>query len=285
MLSRRRASQVRELAGHRVRAVSVAGLETCIELPARRMAFDIGRCPDSAIAMEHVFFTHAHVDHLGGVAHHVASRDLYGMRPPTYYLPAQNHDDFLALLDCWRRLDRSELPCDVVPMRPGDRADLGKGWSVEAFEVNHRIPSVGYALIQTVQRLRPELQGLSGEEIRARRQCGEPVTRPEDRIEVAFCGDTSILAVERQPLVRAARLLILECTFVEPEHLDRATQTGHVHLDQIAERAHLFADNECVLLTHFSQRHPASIILQRLDERLPAELRAKVVPLLEEPVS
>lgn len=273
------------LAGIDVRAISVAGLETCIELPQRRIAFDIGRCPHSAIAMERVFFTHAHVDHLGGVAHHVASRDLYGMRPPTYHLPAPNHEAFLALLDAWRRLDRAELPCRVVPLRPGDRVDLGKGWSVEAFAVSHRVPSLGYALIRQVQRLRPELQGLSGDEIRARRARGEAVSRAEDRVEVAFCGDTTIRVVERQPLVRAARLLILECTFVEPEHLDRAAPTGHVHLDQIAERAHLFADNERVLLTHFSQRYPAHRVRRLLDERLPAELRAKVVPLLDDDVT
>lgn len=281
MLSRGRAPRVWNLAGVDVRAVSVAGLETCIELPSRRIAFDIGRCPHTAIAMERVFFTHAHVDHLGGLAHHVASRDLFGMRPPTYYVPAPVLDDVLALLDAWRRLDRAALPCEVVPLRAGDRVDVGKGGFVEAFAVSHRVPSLGYALIRRVQRLREDLQGLPGEEIRARRAAGEEVTRAEERVEVAFCGDTTIRVVERQPLVRRARLLVLECTFVEPEHLDRAAPTGHVHLDQIAERAHLFADNERVLLTHFSQRYAPKRVRQLLDERLPPELRAKVVPLLE----
>lgn len=282
MLSRGRRPRVWNLAGVDVRAVSVAGLETCIELPSRRIAFDIGRCPRTAVAMERVFFTHAHVDHLGGVAHHVASRDLFGMRPPTYYVPAPAYEGVLALLDAWRRLDRAELPCEVVPLRAGDRVELGKGRYVEAFAVSHRVPSLGYALVRRVQRLRDDLKGLPGEAIRARRAAGEEVTRSEERVEVAFCGDTTIRVVERQPLVRRARLLVLECTFVEPEHLDRAAPTGHVHLDQIAARAHLFADNERILLTHFSQRYAARRVRQLLDERLPAELRAKVVPLLED---
>jgi hypothetical protein len=50
------------LAGWTVEGVSVAGQETCILLPALKLAFDIGRCPNRSIGSQHVFITHAHMD-------------------------------------------------------------------------------------------------------------------------------------------------------------------------------------------------------------------------------
>lgn len=273
-------SEVITLAGIDVRAVSVGGLETCIELPAFKIGFDIGRCPPTAVRLPRILFTHAHVDHMGGIAHHLAMRDLLGMSPPEYYVPAQNHEAFLALLDAWRRLDHAELPCKVVPVSPGDTFDFGRRLVVRAFKALHRVPTNGYALIRRVERLRSDLQGMSGAAIRGLRERNESVTEIEERVEVAFCGDTTIHVVEREPLVRTARLLILECTFIDGRvGLDRARQSGHVHLDQIVERAHLF-ENERILLTHFSQRYSDAQILRTLDEKLPPSLRERVVPLL-----
>lgn len=274
---------VKTLAGIDVRAVSVGGLETCIELPTFKLAFDIGRCPPTAAQMARVFFTHAHVDHMGGVAHHLSMRDLLGMAPPEYYVPAANEAAFHALLDAWRRLDRGELPCQVIPVCPGDRLPVGKNLAMHAFKAPHRVTALGYALVRSVERLRPELGSLTGSQIRDLRARGEAVTRVEERVEVAFCGDTLIQVVDREPLVRTARLLILECTFLDGRvGVDRARRTGHVHLDQIVERAHLF-ENERILLTHFSQRYSPDQIVRLLDERLPPALKERVVPLLPEP--
>ena len=72
-----------KILGNDLEAVSIGGLETCIELPAWGLCFDIGRCPPSAVRRERVFITHAHMDHAGGLAYHAAMRDLLGMKPPT----------------------------------------------------------------------------------------------------------------------------------------------------------------------------------------------------------
>jgi ribonuclease Z len=99
-------------------------------------------------------------------------------------------------------------------------------------------------------------------------------------VEVAFCGDTLADVIDREPLVREAKLLVLECTFAgEDVDVAAARRKGHVHLDEIAARADLFR-NEAILLTHFSARHSAAEIVRRLDERLPPDLRRRVTPLL-----
>lgn len=271
-----------ELAGHKVRAVSVGGLDTCIELLNWKLCFDIGHCPQSALRWPRVLFTHAHSDHMGGVAHHCSGRDMMGMPPPTYAIPAENAEAFAQLLDAWRKLDRSPMPCEVVPVSPGDRIELGPSRWAEVFRVYHRVPSVGYALCSTKDKLLPEFRGLPGPEIGRLRREGTVITEPVDTVEVAFCGDTLIEVMEREERVRRARLLILEVTFIDERvPVDKARAMGHIHLDEVVERSELFRDNEAVLFTHFSARYREHEIEAALDARLPPWLRQKVTANLD----
>jgi ribonuclease Z len=271
------------LVGTEVEAVSVGGLETCIELPGWNLAFDIGRCPPTAVRRERVLFTHAHMDHAGGIATHAATRDLLGMRPPTYWVPRENHAGFVRLLDAWRGLDRSDIPCNVVACGPGDRIDLGANRWAHPFRSPHRVPCQGYALGQIRKKLRPELTGVAGEEIHRRRLAGEDVSVEVESVEVAFTGDTMIEVVDREPLVRTARLLIIEVTFLDERvPVEAARSKGHVHLDEIIARADRF-ENEALLFTHFSARYSADDIRRILDARLPRSLRERVTPLLPAP--
>ena len=94
-------SDTLHLAGIPIRAVSVAGLETFIELPSWRVCFDIGRGHRQTVRNHTVLFTHAHIDHMGGIAHHVATRGLLNMAPPTYVVPkaiADNVENLLMIL-------------------------------------------------------------------------------------------------------------------------------------------------------------------------------------------
>jgi ribonuclease Z len=249
-----------DLPGLRLEAVSVAGLETCIQVPSWKLAFDIGRCPPSAPRWPTVLFTHAHLDHMGGVANHCATRSMMGMAPPHYVMPAKNVDAFGALLDAWRRLDGSPLDCTVQGVVAGDEIQLGQGRIARAFQVYHRVPSVGYALIEQRRKLRPELVGRPGREIAEMRKAGESIDVLEEHIELAFCGDTLIDVVDREPMVRQARVLILEATFLDDRVGVEATRgKGHIHLDEIIDRAELF-ENKHLVLNHASIRYSADEI-------------------------
>ena len=68
-------SRMIPLAGIAVDALSVGGLETCIQIPGWDLAFDIGRCPPSVVSRSHVLFTHAHMDHFRhGCGEYIFSR-------------------------------------------------------------------------------------------------------------------------------------------------------------------------------------------------------------------
>lgn len=52
------------LEGYNIEGISIGGHETCVIIPEFKCAFDIGRCPARAVAMNYLFITHAHLDHI-----------------------------------------------------------------------------------------------------------------------------------------------------------------------------------------------------------------------------
>jgi hypothetical protein len=100
---------VLQLGGVAIDAISVGGLETSIGLPGLKLAFDLGVCRPQAVALPTVLFTHAHIDHMGALVQHCATRSLMGMRPPTYAFPQENLGGVEDLLRAWRRPRRA--PC------------------------------------------------------------------------------------------------------------------------------------------------------------------------------
>jgi len=270
------------LAGFAIDAISVGGLETCIQLPGLDMAFDIGRCPRSAVHRSRILCTHAHMDHLGGIAMHAATRSLMHMPPPTYYIPHENLEALEDLFAAWRRLDRSDLPANFIPVGPGDVFDLSARYTAHAFRAIHRVPTLGYIIGSTKRKLRPQYRSLSGQEIKRLRDDGVEISDVRWTPELAFCGDTVIDVIEQEPRLQDVRVLILEVTFLDDRvSVEKCRDRGHIHLDEVIERAELFR-NRAILLTHFSARYRAKDIVRILDERLPPELRERVTPLLPE---
>ncbi|MFQ5655798.1 MAG: MBL fold metallo-hydrolase [Planctomycetota bacterium] len=270
-----------ELAGILVEGISVGGIETCLHLPRMKLAFDVGRCPPEVVQRDTILFTHAHMDHMGGLAYHAATRALRGMSPPTYVVPHEDVEAVRDLFGVWRRLDRSELPHRLVGLGPGEELDLHGGLLARPFRSHHCSPCQGYGLWSVRNKLKPAYRGSSSREIRRLRvEQGVEVTEPVETPVVAFTGDSRIEVVEGEEVVRRARLLVLEVTFVDDRvSVERCRAKGHIHLEEVAERADLF-ENEALLLTHFSSRYTAAEIVQALDRRLPRGLRGRVTPLL-----
>jgi ribonuclease Z len=73
--------------------------------------------------------------------------------------------------------------------------------------------------------------------------------------------------LDAEPRLLAARILLLECTFLRPDHRERATRYGHVHLDDLVDRRDRIA-NEHVVLYHLSRRHRAGELEAAVKERL-----------------
>ncbi|MFM7280747.1 MAG: MBL fold metallo-hydrolase [Planctomycetia bacterium] len=279
------------LAGIHVEGVSIAGLETCIDLPELRMAFDLGRAYDFALSRPLLCFTHPHMDHIGAVGWHCSTRAMRKMPVPTYLVGREWAAEFDALMEAWRALDRSELPHRRIAIGPGEEHALQKDLLLRPFRSHHRAPCQGYGIWRRTNRLRPQYKELPEQEIAALRQslrqslgperASETLLCVEEQLELAFTGDTRMDVLDSSPELRKAHVLVLECSFLDDRvPVERARELGHVHLDEIIARAEEF-ENEALLLTHFSERYSSAEIERLLERRLPEGLRRRVTPLLE----
>jgi len=228
-----------------------------------------------------ILLSHGHADHAGSLAALLGIRALHGKTTaPRVVMPEEIVDDLVAALAAMSKLQRFPLDIDPIGVAPGQEIELRGDLRVRAVRTFHPVPSLGYVIVRRIGRLRPDLVGLPGPDIAARRRAGEDVTVYDDRLELAYATDTLVSVLDHEPDLYKARVLILEATFLDSRKSLAAARAGcHIHLDELIERAGAFA-NERVVLMHFSQIYAPGEIAGILDARLPPELRAKVIPFV-----
>jgi ribonuclease Z len=264
-----------------VRGVSVGGVYTSLAVPELGLVLDAGASPRSSSAIDTILLSHGHVDHIGALPALLGIRALHGKtRPPRVVMPAEIVDDLTAALEALSRLQRWPLAIEAIGMSPGDELPLRGDLRVRAVRTFHPVPSLGYVIVRRIAKLRPELVGLPGGEIAARRRAGEEVTVGDDRLELAYATDTLASALDHAPDLLRSRVLIVECTFLDERKSVADARGGcHIHLDELIERADRFA-NEHVVVMHVSQLYRPDEVGAVLDARVPPELRRRMIPFV-----
>ncbi|MET0791242.1 MAG: MBL fold metallo-hydrolase [Polyangiaceae bacterium] len=256
----------------KLEGLSVAGVETCIEVPSLRLVLDMGRCTRSAIHHPLVLLSHGHLDHMGAVAQHAARRSMMRMGESTYVVPAAVARDVEELFNAAGRLDGQVIPRRVVALAPGEDFALGKQRWLRPFRTYHRVPSQGYTVWERRHRLRDEFHGLPGARLAELRKSGVQLEEAREVAVLSFTGDTTIEVLERTPELQHTETLVMETTFLD-ERVDvaGARSTGHIHLDEVLQRAELLPQTE-VVMSHFSARYTDEEVRRIVLGRLPEEL-------------
>ena len=264
-----------------IRGVSVGGVYTSIQVPELGLLFDAGISPRSFGAIDTILLSHGHADHVGALPALLGIRALHGKtKPPRVVMPAEIVDDLQVALAALSKLQRWPLEIEPVPMMPGDEVALRGDLVVRAVRTFHPVPSLGYLLVRRVAKLRPELHGLAGDEIAAKKRAGEDITSLEDRLELAYATDTLVSVLDHSPELLKARVLVMECTFLDERKSLEAARAGcHIHLDEVIERADRF-ENEHVVLMHCSQLYRTDEVAGILDRRVPPALRKRIIPFV-----
>lgn len=264
-----------------IRGVSVGGIYTSLAVPELGVLLDAGIPPRSAGGIDTILLSHGHADHVGALPALLGIRGLHGKtKPPRVVMPAEIVDDLQEALAVLSKLQRWPLDIEAIGMKPGDEIELRGDLRVRAIRTFHPVPSLAYVILRRVSKLRPEFRGLPGPEIAARRQAGEAITVHEDRLELAYATDTLVSVLDHAPDLLRARVLIMECTFLDDRKTLEAARAGcHIHLDEVIERADRFA-NEHIVMMHFSQLYRPDEVAQILDERVPPPLRKRIIPFV-----
>uniref|UniRef100_A0A7C9E6Q7 Metallo-beta-lactamase domain-containing protein n=1 Tax=Opuntia streptacantha TaxID=393608 RepID=A0A7C9E6Q7_OPUST len=271
-----------EIQGYKIEGLSIGGQETCVIFPGLKLAFDIGRCPQRAIAQDFLFISHGHMDHIGGLPMYVATRGLFSMKPPTIFVPKAIEEHVQRLFDVHRAMDQSELKNTLVALDVGEEFYIRKDLKVKAFKTYHVIPSQGYVIYSVKQKLKPEYLGRSASEIKDLKFSGVQITDTITSPEIAFTGDTmaDFIVDPANSEVLRAKILVMECTFLENTiPVEHAREYGHIHLAEVIKYVELF-QNKAILLIHFSARYQVDEIEAALS-KLPAAFTNRVFALTE----
>jgi len=218
------------------------------------LAFDVGRGALGLAGARDVFITHGHLDHCLGLPFVLSYRARHGGGPTRVGCPSGIATRLADWLRATAELEGAEYHFELMALDPGDRVSVGADLEVEAFATPHVVPSLGYHLVRHRRRLAERYRGLPGAELAALRARGEELEERSEEDWLSYTGDTAVDVLDREPRLYASRVLVIECTFLDPEHRERARHYGHVHLDDLAERSERF-DNEYLVLCHLSRRH------------------------------
>jgi ribonuclease Z len=267
-------------AGLPLRGVSAAGRETWFHFPTLGFAFDLGRSPWELVPVPHVFLSHAHLDHGAGLAYWFSQRRLLRLPGGTVYTHPAAVGAWRQIVDLHAGLEDVRYDARLEAMRPGSRVALRRDLSMTCFPADHRVPTLGFVASEERHRLLPEYEARTREEIKALAAEGTSVSGRVAIPLAAYSGDTAAGIFDAAPPeFYRAKVLLIECSFVEERDKGRAAPFKHLHVDDIAERADLF-ENEVVLLTHITLRTAPDEIRRLVKKRLPARLADRAVPFL-----
>lgn len=270
------------LGGTRIVGFSVAGEETVLVAPEYNVCFDVGRAPREVISIDNVCLTHGHMDHAAGVAYYFSQRGFVGLPPGRVIVHRCLAQPIQKLLDIWSDIEGHPSAGQVYGVEHLQDVDIRRGLLIRAFTVNHSRSSLGYSLIERRHKLKAEFVGKPGPQLAALKHDGVSI---EDQFEVVLLtctGDTALGRFLDLDVVRRSRALLVECTFYEAEHVSRARDGRHLHVDDLPTVCAAVPEAR-IMLTHVTHRTDLRLA-KRIVERVlsPADLE-RVSFLMDRP--
>ncbi|RME88044.1 MAG: ribonuclease Z [Candidatus Hydrogenedentota bacterium] len=260
-----------------VKGVSIGGIESSYILPHFKVAFDFGRCPDDLIDVPTIFLTHGHLDHSAGIAYYFSQRSLKNLPEGKVYVPAAIKKPIRKILKLWHKIEQFEYKIQVEGINHHQKVEIRKNVFIKALPAFHRIPAQGYVLLEKKRKLKKEYIALSGRKIEKLKKQGEDIFEEREIPLFCYSGDTDIRFLENNKEAQQAKVLLLECTYIDDKRPpERAHKWGHIHLYDILDRLDLF-QNEKIVLIHFSKRYKANYINKILSEKLPAKYSSRFI--------
>jgi ribonuclease Z len=272
------------LGGYTFIGYSLAGEESVVGVPELDVCFDIGRAPSEILNINNVLLTHGHMDHAAGIAYYFSQRNFLDNQGGNLVVPKDLVQPVHRLMDAWREIEGHRTPYSVIGLGPDEEYTIRRGLVARTFQTIHGGPCLGYSVVEIRHKLKPEFLDFPGPKLAELRRSGTDLTYELEVPLVCYCGDTSYGKFFELDWVRKAKVLILECTFVEEIHRERATAGNHLHLDDFL-RLQDQLENENILLVHLSRRTSLGAARQELRSCLSEENFKRLSFLMSRPPS
>ncbi|ACV47194.1 MULTISPECIES: ribonuclease Z [Halomicrobium] len=224
----------------------------------------------TGFAVDHVFVTHTHGDHVLGIPGLLQTFDFNDREEPlAIHAPAGTRGTIEDLVSVTG--DTPSFPVRITQVSAGDTVLDGDGYEVRAIRTQHRCQSVGYAVVEDDRKGRfdrekaEEELGIEPGPKYSKLHRGEPVEhegrtiQPEAVVGPDRPGRTLVYTGDTRPtdsVVEAsedADLLVHDATFAD-DWAERARKTAHATGREAAEVAQE-AGAKRLALTHISTRY------------------------------
>lgn len=246
-----------------------------IQFEGERILFDCGEGTQRQMMiakvgfrnLNNIFITHMHTDHFIGCFGLIETMSLNERREKlTFYTPNATFLEKLFKTFGYQYLD---FPIEVVELKDGDIVKF-KNFKILAFETDHIIPSLGYALIENERRgkfnrKRAEELGIPPGPLYAKLVRGESITvngktitpdmvigKPRKGRKIVYTGDTRPCKRTLEVAMNAD-VLIHDASF-SSELQEWAVESKHSTAREAAEIAKK-AKVKKLVLTHISARY------------------------------
>jgi ribonuclease Z len=265
---------------YRLQGISVAGEQTCIQIPELDVVFDIGLCTRASLSSPTILLSHAHMDHLGGLPYWFSQRYFQKIGGETHMPDRADgkprgpvgrcichpeiEQPLRAMMRAWEPLERQRTPFEIVGLEPEADLEIKNNIRVRAIATRHTVPSLGFAVLERRSKLKDEFRDLPQEKLRELRSKSVEITRQIDIPIVAYTGDTTPGEFLVRDEFAEAKIVVSECTFFEPEHADRAKTGMHMHIDDIVRMLPVWKA-EAIVLVHASRRTTIQYARERIE--------------------
>jgi ribonuclease Z len=226
--------------------------------------------------------THGHSDHVLGLPGLIAAR-RFGKgateKPLTIVFPEGSNGVQAVREWLGRAYAGVVFPLNWIAATPGTSVALGKNRQLEAIGVRHTTNEValGYRVVETRKRLKPEFASLSQADIEAAARQGTRDNLLEDARHILFAHSGDAMPID-PVLVTDADVLIHDATFLnEPDRREPIHATTEEAID-VARRANV----KTLVLYHLSIRYDRATALPALRAQVAASGFAGDCWLLDE---
>lgn len=258
---------------------SVAGEESVIIVPELDVVFDIGKCPREALRINHVLLSHGHMDHAAGVAYYFSQRDFQGIADGVVLAAKSLVEPLERLMEAVASVEGHPAPHRFVGMTHGDDYEIRRSLLARAFSTQHLGNSLGFAVVEVRHKLKEEFADRTGPQLVELKTRGVEITRRVELPLVAYLGDTAKANYSDLPYVRDAKVLLIECTFFDPEHVRRARAGRHLHVADLPDVLE-GTGNERIIITHLTRRTNLAEARKILKSALPKETYERITFLM-----